>query len=178
MVEAVSKQGGGFDVYNIRSYADISLANVQKYMELTSVKKALYVPESQAWNCADNAGPVAENLIPDNMADSTHLYSKFIGMPEYKVLMYAATFDTACGALSTENILYNIPKWNNTDDKNWQNIDKQIWIGEDKEVLGLKKQYKNLTQIVIPNSGHQVPYYQPKTSLLMISNWIELKKNK
>lgn len=172
IVEEVSKQGGGFNVYNIRSFSGIPMKNVQLYMKLPTVKKALHIPESQAWNCKDNTGPVAENLIQDNMTDSSPLYSEFIGIEKYKVLMYAATFDTACGALSTENILYNIPKWNEIDDKKWKNIEKQIWKDSKQQVMGFIKQFKNLTHIVIPNSGHQVPYYQPESSLDMLNNWI------
>jgi len=46
------------------------------------------------------------------------------------------------------------------------------------QILGFKKQYKNLTQIIIPNSGHQVPYYKAETSLHMINNWIKTLKDK
>lgn len=178
LVDKVSKQGGDFNIYDIRSFSEISMNNVKKYMELSTVKKALYIPVDQGWICADNNGPVAKNLIQDNMVDSSPLYSKFIEMENYEVLMYAATFDTACGALSTENILFSIPKWNDSDDKKWQSIKKQYWRDANKQILGFKKQYKNLTQIIIPNSGHQVPYYKAETSLHMINNWIKTLKDK
>ncbi len=40
IVENVSALGGNFNVYDIRSFSDISMNNVRTYMELPAVKKA------------------------------------------------------------------------------------------------------------------------------------------
>jgi vitellogenic carboxypeptidase-like protein len=175
IVDNVSAMGGGVDPYDIREFSGISMKNVQAYMETSAVKIALHVPENQAWNCSDNKGPVADNLIEDNMQDSSPLYAKLIQSDQqYKVLMYTATFDTACGSLSTELILYALDKWNNPEDhNNWQNLAKKIWAQPYTNIKGFIKQYKNLTQIVIPNSGHQVPYYKPEISRDMICKWMK-----
>ncbi len=175
IVENASAMGGNFNVYDIRSFSDISMANVQTYMELPAVKKALHVPKNQEWNCADNEGPVANHLIEDNMTDSSSVYSEIIKHDElYKVLMYTGTFDTACGSLSIELILYDLKKWDNDkDNKIWKSIDRKIWAQPSSNIKGFIKQYKNLTQIVLPNSGHQVPYYLPKISREMIHKWID-----
>ncbi len=177
IVEKVSEYGGGFNVYDIRNFSDIPMDNVKTYMSSPTVKGILNVPKDTVWQCADNSGPVAENLIEDNMIDSSELYSELIvNNAKYKILMYAATFDTACGALSTEMILNNISKWgNDKDNEAWKNIDRSIWKDSEDIPKGFIKTYKNLTQIVIPNSGHQVPYFQPKASLDMINNWINDK---
>lgn len=174
MVSNVSAMGGGFDPYDIRSFSEISMKNVQTYMELPAVKKALHVQEDQKWNCADNEGPVAENLIEDNMQDSSQVYSDFIKHENlYKVLMYTGTFDTACGSLSTELFLYKLEKWDNPDDnKIWKKLARTIWAQPSNRVKGYIKQYKNLIQIVIPNSGHQVPYFKPEISRDMMYYWI------
>ena len=172
IVEIVSKMGGGFNPYDIRSFSDISMANTQAYMELSAVKKALHVPEEQAWNVADNDGPVADHLIEDNMKDSSDLYADLINLEQYQVLMYTGTFDTACGSLSTEQILYDLNKWDEKDNEEWKNLLRAIWAQPSTQVKGFLKQYKNLTQIVIPNSGHQVPYFQPEVSLEMINRWM------
>ena len=174
IVEIGSKFGGNFNVYDIRNFSDISMDNVQAYMELSEVKEALNVPINQAWNCSDNEGPVADHLIKDNMIDSSSVYSSIIKHEDlYKVLMYTGTFDTACGSLSTELILLNLNKWNNTEDNElWKNIDRKIWAQPSTKVKGFIKQFKNLTQIVLPNSGHQVPYYLPQISREMIYKWI------
>lgn len=93
---------------------------------------------------------------------------------KYKILMYAATFDTACGALSTEMILNDISKWGNEkDNEMWFNASRNIWKDDDDIPRGFVKNYKNLTQIIIPNSGHQVPHFQPKASLDMINRFIK-----
>lgn len=165
LVEDVSLLGGGFNVYDIRSFSDISMKNVELYMESKRVKEILNIPEELSWKCADNKGPVAEALIKDNMEDSSHLYSEFIGHKEYRVLMYAGTFDTACGALSTETILNNILD-------EWQYIDRYTWANKGNVTKGFVKSGENLTEVIIPGSGHQVPYYKPEISLEMIYNWI------
>lgn len=172
IVSNVAAMGGGFDVYDIRSFSGIPMSKVKTYMDLDSVKEALHVPKDQEWNCADNDGPVAKNLIPDNMQDSSQIYSEFIKLDNYKVLMYTGTFDTACGSLSTENILYDLEKWGPESDENWRKIKRNIWAQPSGNTKGFIKQYKNLSQIVLPNSGHQVPYYLPEISLEMITKWI------
>jgi len=173
IVTGVSVLGGNFNPYDIRSFSDISMDNVQSYMEMSEVKKALNMQIDQEWNCADDQGPVSEHLIKDNMIDSSDIYSKIIKLNDlYDVLMYTGTFDTACGSLSTEKILYDLKKWNSSDDKIWKEIDRVIWAQPQTNVKGFIKQYKNLTQIVIPNSGHQVPYFKPEISRDMIYTWI------
>lgn len=174
IVDTVSVMGGGFNPYDIRSTSDIPMNNVQTYMNEPQVKQALNVPADQPWLCADNTGPVAEHLLEDNMSDATReLYSEIINHDElYRVLMYTGTFDTACGSLSTEKILYDLPKWNSKDDKYWQSLDRRIWAQPGNAVKGFIKQYKNLTQIVFPGSGHQVPYYLPQISREAIYTWL------
>ncbi len=175
LVDNISALGGGFNVYNITRFSEISMKNVQAYMEMDDVKKALHVPIEQKWNCADNKGPVAENLIEDNMEDSSSVYTKLICHDnKYEVLMYTGTFDTACGSSSTELILYNLEKWKDAkDNEAWKNLQRKIWAQPHNLVKGFIKQFKNLTQIVLPNSGHQVPYYKPEISRDMIYKWIK-----
>ena len=175
IVADVSALGGNFDVYNISRFSEISMANVQSYMENETVKRALHVPQSQPWICADNKGPVAENLIEDNMSDTSSLYGRIIEKTEkYRVLMYTGTFDTACGSLSTEKILYDLKKWNDDEENNkWKSVERFIWgKTEDTPPKGFIKRMHNLTQIVIPGSGHQVPYYKPYISREMINTWM------
>jgi vitellogenic carboxypeptidase-like protein len=91
--------------------------------------------------------------------------------------LYAGTFDTACGALSTEMILHALDKWDSPDDnKAWETMDRDIWAQPHDNTKGFIKQYKNLTQIIIPGSGHQVPYYKPEISRDMIYKWIADEK--
>jgi vitellogenic carboxypeptidase-like protein len=174
IVDTVSAMGGGFNPYDIRTFSDISMNNVRSYMNLQQVKLALHVPADQHWMCADNNGPVAENLLEDNMADDTKIiYSSIISHENlYRVLMYTGTFDTACGSLSTEKILFDLPKWKPADDKIWKELDRRIWAQPCDSVRGFFKQHKNLTQFVLPNSGHQVPYYLPAISREMINRWL------
>jgi len=174
IVANVSAMGGNFNVYDIRTFSDVSMDNVRTYMSLPEVKKALNIPKEQPWNCADNDGPVATNLIEDNMIDSSDKYTEIINHAElYKVLICTGTFDTACGSLSTEKILYDLKKWDSSSDEIWKTIERKIWAQPSNQTKGFVKQYKNLTQIVFPNSGHQVPYYLPETSLEMIEKWIQ-----
>jgi len=171
IVSGVSQAGGGFNVYDVRSFEDIPKTQVETYMGLDAVKHALHVPKEQTWECADNEGPVAEALIPDNMQDSSSLYSKLIAA-DYQILMYAAVFDTACGALATEQVLWSIDKWGPREDQLWRDLPRGIW-GSSPAVKGFVKRMKNLTQITLPGSGHQVPYYLPEVSLEMITTWLE-----
>jgi vitellogenic carboxypeptidase-like protein len=177
IVENVSSLGGGFNIYDIRRFDSIPMYNVAAYMSMKELKVALNIPGNTPWTIADNSGPVANNLIPDNMENTAPLYGRIIGMEKYKVLMYAATFDTACGALATELILHDTPKWKDKKaNRDWKKLNKKMWGQPEKTVKGFYKTYKNLTQIILPGSGHQVPFYLPVISLEMINNWLFDKK--
>jgi len=184
--------GGNVAIYDVRIW-DVDLLGplVETYFRLDAVKEALHVPVDQPWNCADETGPVTKALMKDFMTPSSQkslepMLDKVVdGKPVYRVLIYTGNLDMSCGIAGTEAMLWNL-KWDHTDD--WRNKTvRQVWASPRSTRLlpqehryravpghtkGFVKQCANLTQIVVPGSGHMVPSCQPEVSLEMINLFI------
>ncbi|GAA1306169.1 S10 family serine carboxypeptidase-like protein [Saccharothrix xinjiangensis] len=174
LVAAILACGGGFDMYDVRRWDDLSLGALRKYLNSEPVKTALHVPPDIEWTCADNDGPVARALVDDNMADCSGDFSELLdkrtgAADRYRLLFYTGNFDTACGYRSTEEILADLP-W--TGRNGWSTAPRLIWTQAQGNPKGFVRQHLNLTQVSIPASGHQVPAFQPGTCREMIYNWI------
>ncbi|CAM3559949.1 hypothetical protein NOGI109294_02470 [Nocardiopsis gilva] len=164
--------GGNFDLYDVRRWDDLSMGALDSYLNSNDVKSALHVPWEVTWQSADNEGPVAEALVEDNMKDCSGLFAELLGK-DYRLLFYTGNFDTACGYQSTEEILSDLNKWgDSTEDEHWFNAPRRIWTQAQGNPKGFVRQYRNLMQVSVPGSGHQVPAFQPQICREMIYNWI------
>ncbi|MET9482504.1 hypothetical protein [Streptomyces sp. NPDC006638] len=181
LVDAVLAYGGNFDVYDVRRWDDLSAGALKPYMDSKGVKEALNVQNSGVvWQFADNSGPVATALKADNMTDASKKYGDLMEKG-YKVLLYTGNFDTACGYQSTEEILDALV----TPHEKWHASPRLIW----KQAQGNPKGFvrslktdktdeagdspgKHVTQVAIPDSGHEVPAYQPQVAREMLYNWV------
>ncbi|MEV8322133.1 hypothetical protein [Kitasatospora sp. NPDC056731] len=165
LVNAILAYGGDFDVYDVRRWEDLSAGALGSYLNSTAVKEALHVDHE--WKSEDNSGPVAIALKADNMADASPLYTELIHAKEkYKVLLYTGDFDTACGYQSTEEILDEIMK------DGWQKAPRLIWKQAQGHPKGFVRTLNNVTQVAVPDSGHEVPAYQPQICREMLYNWL------
>ncbi len=180
--------GGGIAIYDTRIWDDGLLGEgLKPYFNLPETRAALNVPD-RPWVTADETGPVTEHLIKDFMTDTAE-YNPDANFdfslprlldredeehdPALRVMLYTGNMDMSCGILGTEYILQNC-KWRYQEE--WRKLAREVW-GEkkgdpDKKTKGFIKQYKNLTQVVIPRSGHLVPMDRPVVSLDMINNYV------
>lgn len=179
--------GGDIAIYDVRTWDDgLFGSQVDKYFRLPKVKAALNVPIDNPFEDNDETGPVTDNLIKDyvsNTADcpTSDRNNNFVFcLPKllnrkdnegqaFRVLIYTGNLDMSCGFMGTETILYNLD-WYNKDA--WQDLDRQVWAEPKGNTMGYIKSYKNLTQIVIPLSGHLVPTNQPEVSQKMVYNFV------
>ncbi len=184
--------GGNVAIYDVRIW-DLDLVGplVEKYFRLGAVKKALNVPESQSWECADETGQVTSHLMQDFMTKSSQeslqpmLHQKHeSGEPAYRVMLYTGNLDMSCGVAGTEEMLQNL-EWEHTEE--WRKLKRKVWASPRStwpkppehryktvpgKTKGFVKSCANLTQMVIPGSGHMVPSCQPEVSLEMINTFI------
>jgi len=175
---------------------------VEKYFRLNTVRNALHVPKDQPWNCADETGPVTDHLMQDFVTNSSQESLKPLlnqkledgKTPAYRVLIYTGNLDMSCGIAGTEEILQNLD-WGHASDwkydetkKQEENLQREVWASPRSTwplpppehryrivpgtTKGFVKSFANLTQMVIPCSGHMVPSCQPEVSLEMINTFI------
>ncbi|MDY6855852.1 MAG: hypothetical protein SWO11_14320 [Thermodesulfobacteriota bacterium] len=91
------------------------------------------------------------------------------GTPALRLLIYTGNLDMSCGVKGMDHILYHLD-WSHGDD--WQKLDRTVWAAPRGKIKGFYKTLENLTQIVIPCSGHLVPISQPENSLEMAYNFV------
>jgi vitellogenic carboxypeptidase-like protein len=166
---AVLSYGGSPDIYDVRRWQDLPITNLKNYLLCDEVKTAIH--SHSVWMFADASSIVAERLINDLMADVTGLFPDLI--KNYRMLFYTGNFDMSCGFTGTEQILQS---WNYN---GWTILKRKVWTETSlnfktniPQTQGYIKGIDNLTQCVIPDSGHQVPVAKPKVSRSMINKWI------
>ncbi|MET2716115.1 MULTISPECIES: S10 family serine carboxypeptidase-like protein [Streptomyces] len=161
--------GGTFDVYDIRRWDDLSPRALGSYLGTDAVKDALHVPRHVPWEFHDNTGPVAQHLAVDNMQDCSDKYRAI--MDRYRALLYTGNFDTACGYRSTEEILDDIMDKRGLRAE-WRDAPRLIWTQAQGNPKGFVRSHGQLTQVSVPDSGHEVPAYQPEICREMLYNWL------
>ncbi|MGC0418081.1 S10 family serine carboxypeptidase-like protein [Embleya sp. AB8] len=172
LVAAVLAFGGNFDFYDVRRWGDLSMGALRAYLNSADVKQALHVPTEVTWQFADNEGPVADALVLDNMVDCSGLYAEILDKG-YKTLLYTGNFDTACGFRSTEEILDDLMRRRGEPAyRQWHDAPRRIWMQAQGNPKGFVRRHGNLTQVGIPDSGHQVPAFQPRIAREMLYNWL------
>jgi len=152
--DTVLNCGGNPDIYDVRRWHDLPIANLRNYLSCENVKSAIHAQGT--WQFADASGPVSQNLINDMMADVTGLFPLLV--KQYRMLFYTGNFDMSCGFTGTEQILQTM------DYKGWTNLRRKVWtdvplaIGTDvPQSLGYIKGIDNLSQGVIPTRDIRSP---------------------
>jgi vitellogenic carboxypeptidase-like protein len=163
--ELILNCAGNPDIYDVRRRSDDSDDLLRSYFNSDAVKEALNVSTLIDWQCADDVGPVCENLIEDNMKDVTYLLPDLI--KNYRVLLYTGTFDMSCGFLGTELILQQVAPY-----EAWPKQIRKVWVNPLGKTMGYIKSYGNLTQATIPYAGHMVPQDNPVAARNMIIDWV------
>ncbi|MEU7136773.1 hypothetical protein [Streptomyces sp. NPDC046261] len=172
LVDKVRAYGGNFDLYDVRRWDDLPMGALRAYLDSEEVKKSLHVHTDVTWQCTDNDGPVAAALVTDNMADRSGWYTDIIDKG-YKALLYTGNFDTACGYQSTEEMLDDLMKQKGEHEyAAWRNAPRLIWTQAQGNPKGFVRSHGKLTQVSVPDSGHQVPSFQPQICREMLYNWL------
>jgi len=177
--------GGNVAIYDVRTWDDGLIGSMLgNYFNMKEVKKALNVPEDTRWQIHDETGPVTDHLVQDFMTNTVYQSDKKFdfslpylldeatdksGKKPLRVLLYTGNLDMSCGVRGTEYILYNL-KWSHEGD--WRKLRRKVWAEPRGTTKGFIKSCSNLTQIVIPCSGHLVPVSQPAVSLEMVNNFV------
>lgn len=133
-----------------------------KYLDLPVIRKAIHVG-----NLTFNDGKkVEEHLLNDVMQSVKPLIVDLLEA-KYKVMIYNGQTDIIIGWPLTENFIASM-KWSGS--KKYLTTKRKFWhVG--KELAGYAKEVGNFTQVLVRNSGHMIPYDQPKWAMDLINRF-------
>jgi vitellogenic carboxypeptidase-like protein len=169
--------GGNPDIYDVRTFAQLSTDTLKSYLDSPAVQKAIGV--DRQWQIADDQGPVADGLAADIYAPAHDVILTTLKAARdtpLRVLFYTGDFDMSCGFRGTERMLqeFDFPRLGSDagDGASWRQLDRQVWVRPPAATLGFVKALGNLTQVTVVDAGHLVPMDRPSVSRSMIENWI------
>jgi len=114
----------------------------------------------------------AEKLLDQDRPISMSPYiAELLDEANIDVLVYNGDRDMACCAQGSEAVLDTM-KWKGADD--WDQSERGLWL-VDKEMAGYAKIARNLTFVIVFNSGHMVPTNQPVNALDLVTRLITRK---
>ncbi|GIY18846.1 probable serine carboxypeptidase CPVL [Caerostris darwini] len=92
-------------------------------------------------------------------------------MNNYKVLFYNGQMDLIIPYPLTMNFLYSV-RWKNADA--YKKVKRQIWsVNNTDRIAGYVHNVGDFYDVLVRDSGHIVPYDQPKIALDLITRFIK-----
>lgn len=93
-------------------------------------------------------------------------------LKHYRVLIYNGQLDIIVAYPLTENYIQKM-EWSGAN--KYAKTSRKLWR-VDKELAGYTKSVDNLTEVLVRNAGHMVPFDQPKWALDLITRFTHNKK--
>ncbi|XP_035733667.1 venom serine carboxypeptidase-like [Vespa mandarinia] len=142
---------------------------MSEWVQREDVRRAIHVG-----NCSFNLETknVEDHLKGDIMQSLAVLISDLV--QHYRVLIYNGQLDIIVAYPLTVNYLQNL-KWPGA--KKYKIVGRKQWWVQD-ELAGYTKSVDNLTEVLVRNAGHMVPYDQPRWALDLITRFTHNKKFK
>ena len=86
------------------------------------------------------------------------------------VTIYSGQLDLICCHMGTEDWLQTL-NWEGR--AGFEKAPSQPLVHQDGELMGFRKQHKNLQMFVLLNAGHMVPRDQPRAGLLLVDSVLQ-----
>ncbi len=137
-----------------------------KFLQLPQTRKSLHVG-----NLPYNDGKEVERHLVADVMQSVKPWVQEL-LEHYKVMVYSGQLDIIIAWPLTESFLTSL-KWSGAG--KYLVKDRKKWT-VDGELAGYVKEVDNLTQVLVRNAGHMVPYDQPKWALDLIDRFTSGKK--
>lgn len=137
------------------------------YLALKETRQAIHVA-----NLTFSTGNTVEEYLRQDIMDSVRPWFEALLDAGYRTLLYSGQLDVIVGAPLTENMLRQL-RWSRA--REYRNSGRKIYKVSpgDNRVAGYVRQAGNLQYIVIRNSGHMVPYDQPRVAQDMITRFVK-----
>lgn len=165
LVGEIVTDGGNVNEYNIREFGSYDTTFIDDYLNLSTTKATLHVPDSATFDDCNNEAYV--KLCTDFMNSVKTLFPYILN--EIRVLLYNGQDDLIVATPTAENWIKNLV-WNGQ--ANYLDAEKSVW-SVNGQVAGYARGYGNLTQLTMLKAGHMAPKDQPEASLDMITRFVE-----
>ena len=139
--------------------------NYKDFLNLQSTRKAIHVGNRPF----DKQSSNLSLSMNDDFMRSERDVLEFL-LDNYRVLIYNGNFDIICNHYGTKEMFKAMKTWSDRND--YLTTESKIYkVG--KEVAGYLKSVGNLRQLVVRNSGHMVPWSQPKYAQDMFERFLD-----
>lgn len=159
-----------WDNYDVIQDGDTT---INDFMNLPGVKQALNAPLDVEWaGCIPGAGRrrhLVSTLLDHDQPISTLPYIAELLDAGKRVLVYNGDRDLSTCVQGSEALL-NSMIWGSAD--RWPNATRGLWVVDNKSA-GYAKSLSGLDFVVIYNSGHLVPFNQPRNALDLITRFLK-----
>ncbi|XP_011266004.2 venom serine carboxypeptidase-like [Camponotus floridanus] len=158
----------GFEYYYnyLKVKDDINSNWMSEWIQRIDVRSAIHVGNNSFQYNAD----IVRKYLIDDIMRSVIGYLEDL-MEHYKVLLYSGQLDIILAYPLTENYIQKM-KWSGVD--KYAKAPRKLWkVGN--ELAGYVKSVDNLTEVLVRNAGHLVPFDQPKWALDLITRFTHNK---
>ena len=138
-----------------------------KFLVQPEVRKAIHVGSTPY---SDVNTVVYEHLKKD-IPKTVKPWIETLLDSDYKVMIYSGQVDVIIAYPQTEEFIANL-NWKGSNQ--YHVVERKIWR-VDNDIAGYAREVANLKQVMVRNSGHILPYDQPKWGYDMIRRFIEGK---
>ncbi|RWS26011.1 putative serine carboxypeptidase CPVL-like protein [Leptotrombidium deliense] len=159
--------------YDVRFTNDpINTTSMVAFLDTPSVHNALHVGNHPFILGGDTNVPVITALISDFMRSVKEIVVDVLNS-DFRVLIYSGNMDIIEAPVFTSQFLNNLEGWNNREQ--YINSTHEIWRLEDEanDVAGYIKRANNFAFVIVRNTGHMAPYFQPKVMYSMITQFVQ-----
>ncbi|OJJ49532.1 hypothetical protein ASPZODRAFT_138921 [Penicilliopsis zonata CBS 506.65] len=183
ILDASKQSNQCYNMYDIRLKDDYpscgmnwptDLVNVEPYLRLPEVTKALHINPDKKTGWQECSGAVSSTFTARNSKPAVQFLPSLIesGIP---VLLFSGDRDLICNHIGTEQMIHNM-KWGGgtgfeTSPGVW--APRHQWTFEG-EPAGLYQFARNLTYVLLYNSSHMVPYDLPRQSRDMLDRFMNV----
>jgi len=172
----VLKAAGDIDVddmINEISPVDPIIVQIGNYLNRPDVRAALNI-STKMWSFVN--GTAGGALDADEQQSVLHLLPNLIA--NYRVLIYTGNLDINCNLVGVESYLNGLDFPGKTD---FYNAPRGSWKVKG-QLAGYARTWgdvagtSSLTNLIVRNAGHEVPFYQPVNSLDLVTRFIKGSK--
>jgi vitellogenic carboxypeptidase-like protein len=171
--DVIATGGGGLNIYNFRLFKDYDTSFLMKFFNDAPTAKRYNVDAAYIGKYTDSNDKVYEGLQNDFM-QSVGDRVAFVAESGLPVLLYNGQYDIIVNTATAINWISEL-QW--AGQQAFYNAPLQNWIYKNGSAVGLAKNYKNFTFVIMNKAGHLAPMDQLEPSIEMVRRFTSGNNN-